>query len=354
MNLKYKFLYVFVFFSSFFRIFLKKKKGSINFYTSSHKSGLSDAVVHLKNQINFKSNKKINILVGNPDSILSFLDTNGYFSLINSYNIGHWFWELDKIPFKWQLTKNYIDEIWVYSDYLVSVFKPLNKKIVKIPFIYQLKKFQKYDREYFNIPKNKFIFMFAFDFNSFYERKNPGAIVEAFKKKFKKNKDVILIFKSKNGQHKINDKKNFLSLIQDDENIYLLDIDYNRDKYFSLLSHCDCYISLHRSEGFGLTMYDAMMLNKPVIATGYSGNLEYMNNSNSILIKYKLIKSHKNYLYNVGGLWAEPNINHASRMMFKLYNDIKFREKLITRVSYFKKKISFDQSQYIKKYLQTS
>lgn len=353
MYLKYKFLYALVFCSSFFKNLFKKKKGSITFFSPSRNSGLSHALVHLKNQINFKCKTKINILVGNPDSIMSFLNANGSFSLIKSYNIGHWFWELDKIPFKWHLTKNYIDEIWVYSDYLVNVFKALNKKIVKIPFSYHLKKFHKYDKEHFDIPKNKFIFMFAFDFNSFYERKNPAAIVESFKRKFKNNKDVILIFKSKNGQKKIIEKQKFLSLIHSDKNIFFYDKNYNRDEYLSLLSHCDCYISLHRSEGFGLTMLEAMLLNKPVIATGYSGNLEYMDNSNSILINYKLVKSNKNYLYNVGGLWADPDINHASRMMHKIYFDKNFRKKLVENISYFKaKKNSTEQALFIKKNLQ--
>ena len=96
----------------------------------------------------------------------------------------------------------------------------------------------------------------------------------------------------------------------------LIDSVQSREESYGLLNACDAYVSLHRSEGFGLTMAEAMFFGKPVIATGYSGNLDFMSADNSILIPYEKTPLLRDYMvYRKGSFWAEPSIAAAAEAM---------------------------------------
>ena len=92
---------------------------------------------------------------------------------------------------------------------------------------------------------------------------------------------------------------------------------------------CDCFISLHRSEGFGFGLAKSMLLGKPVIATNYSGNTDFMNQDNSCLVNYKLIKlAKKEYIFGKGQVWADPDIDHATGYMKRLVKDVEYRKRI--------------------------
>jgi len=293
-----------------------------------------------KNLFDKNKQNNVNLLISNPDAITGIFYKFNLFGLYKNKNIGIFFWELTKLPEHWLLLRHWIDEVWVYSDFVKNIFKYFSKNIHKIPFVIEPKKKTK-TKKYFNLPANKFIFLFVFDFNSNYERKNPEAVAQTFKKAFGNSKDVLLVIKSKNGD--LNENKQYknqlISKIKNLTNIKLIDKFLNQDEYWSLLHLCDAYISLHRAEGLGLTMAEMMSIAKPVIATNYSGNLEYMNSKNSCLVNYKLIKV-KNYHgeYGRNQQWAEPNINHASYYMKKIKNNKIYRSKLMMNA---KKKLGY-------------
>ena len=115
-----------------------------------------------------------------------------------------------------------------------------------------------------------------------------------------------------------NDPDNLARLQQacEEAGCILIDRVQSREESYGLLNACDCYVSLHRSEGFGLTMAEAMFFGKPVVATGYSGNLDFMSADNSILIPYEKTPLPRDYMvYRKGSVWAEPSVAAAAEAM---------------------------------------
>jgi len=263
---------------------------------------------------------RINIINVNADESQNFLYKKGpeYFS--SKYSIGRWSWELSSFPQKWDKAFAVFNEIWSISSFCT---KSLSQRspipVITIPHAIEMDEtLIRKDRTQFSLPQDAYIFLFIFDMLSVFERKNPLAIVEAFHSAFQEGDDVCLVLKCMNSGY---DKKN-LNLLKkslDDRTILMEDC-MNRAEVNSLLATCDCYVSLHRSEGFGLTIAEAMYLEKPVIATGYSGNMDFMNEHNSFPVRYKLTELEKNYgSYEKGAVWAEPDIKHAAEYMRLVY-----------------------------------
>ena len=132
-----------------------------------------------------------------------------------------------------------------------------------------------------------FLFLFAFDFFSIIERKNPLGLVRAFTQAFRPGEGPTLVLKTINGEKRLTDLERLRVAAADRPDIRLVDEYYTSEQKNALLRLCDCYVSLHRSEGFGLTMAEAMGLAKPVIATAYSGNMDFMSHENSYLVDYE-------------------------------------------------------------------
>lgn len=273
--------------------------------------------------------KPINLFVGNPDLLILAIRKLNFLYLYKNYNIALWFWELELLPTRWIISLKLIDEVWVHSDFVLNIFKKHYSQVFKIPFVINFKLNKKFDRAYFKLPKNKFIFLFNFDCSSFYHRKNPEAVIKAFKKAFGDSDNVFLLIKSTRltSNAELNDK--LILLIGDSSNIKSRDILLSDEEQHGLLNAADCYISLHRSEGLGLGMAEAMYLGKPVIATNYSGNLEFMNSENSLLVNYKKIPVLKNqYIYSKNQSWADPSIKHAAELMLLIFKNKPLRLKI--------------------------
>src|SRR5262249_52403809 len=131
-----------------------------------------------------------------------------------------------------------------------------------------------------------FMFLFVFDLFSIVERKNPFGLITAFTRAFQPGEGPILVIKTINGHLRLNDLERVRAAAAGRPDIAIVDEYYTAQQKNALLGICDCYVSLHRSEGFGLTMAEAMGLEKPVIATGYSGNVDFMTPHNSFLVDY--------------------------------------------------------------------
>ncbi|MCP6762835.1 MAG: glycosyltransferase [Fischerella sp. CENA71] len=265
----------------------------------------------------------INIIQVNVDMINTFISSTNPEYFKNKYNIGFWAWELPEFPKEWLSAFNLFDEIWTPSAYCVDAIAPISP-IPVLKVMHSISLLQpSISKQSLGLPENKFIFLFIFDFCSVFERKNPLAVVDAFQQAFgKHNQDVILVIKFSNSKYFPEKLKQLKDSIQDFKNIKLIDDYLLKEELNALIYHCDCYISLHRSEGFGLTMAEAMYYGKPVIATGYSANLDFMNINNSFLVKYSLVKIAEDYgPYKQGNLWAEPDINHAAYLMQYIFNN---------------------------------
>lgn len=259
----------------------------------------------------------INIVQVNVDLINTFINQvrPEYFN--NRYNIGFWAWEIPVFPQEWKSAFNLFNEIWAYSSYCVEAISMVSP----IPVIKMMPSISlptpSLGREVLGLPQDKFIFVFMFDFCSVLERKNPAATIEAFKQAFgKSNEDVLLVIKFSNAEHFPEQRERLKALVEGYPSIQLIDGYLLRDELNALIYNCDCYVSLHRSEGFGLTIAEAMFYGKPVIATDYSANTEYMNVGNSFPVKYDLVTLAEDFLpYKKGNIWANPDIEHAAYLM---------------------------------------
>jgi glycosyltransferase involved in cell wall biosynthesis len=158
-----------------------------------------------------------------------------------------------------------------------------------------------------------------FDMCSIMERKNPLGLIRAYQQAFRGDDRVALAIKVSRGQC---DQESFQRLRRaaDDAGAILIDGVLPREEAYGLMSCCDCYASLHRSEGFGLTLAEAMLMGKPVIATAYSGNVDFTWPSNSLLVEYERVAITQDLpFYPKGSVWAEPSVAQAAAHMRWVY-----------------------------------
>lgn len=278
----------------------------------------------------------INLINLNAEHVPLVTERLGSQYFQNRYNIGVWIWELPQFPPEWQFLFDFFDEIWTPSNHSaepISAVSPI--PVMKVSLNLDLPR-PTLDRETVGFPKDKFVFLFMFDALSTFERKNPSAIVEAFIQAFgKSNPDVLLVIKFSNSQHYPQQRDQFKALIQDCPSIRLIEGHLMKEHVNALIYNCDCYISLHRAEGFGLTMAEAMFYGKPVIATGYSSNIEFMNIGNSFLVKYDLITTTEDQgPYKKGNIWANPDIAHASSLMHYVFHNYEQAQHVGLRAAY--------------------
>jgi len=257
----------------------------------------------------------INLVQVNADQVPFFHQARGQDYFSDRYNIGYWNWELSQFPPEWLSSFDYFDEIWVASNFaLDSVSRVSPIPVIRVPFsMPEAPAIMIADRSHFNLPIGKFAFLFIFDFHSFRARKNPTGLIEAFKKAFTGSDEATLWLKCSHSSPA--DLKQLQDAIGG-SNIRIIDGVLSRADISALIHLSDCYVSLHRSEGFGLTMAEAMSMGKPVIATAYSGNVDFMTAANSFPVKYSLTEIDSDYgPYKKGCIWAEPDTSHAAETM---------------------------------------
>ncbi len=174
-----------------------------------------------------------------------------------------------------------------------------------------------------NLPEDSFLCLFIFDAHSIIARKNPWAVIEAFQQAFneqERQQAIRLVIKVSNLNAYPEDAKRLRAAV-DAVNGILIDLHLTRGETNALLNSCDVYLSLHRSEGYGLTIAEAMYLAKPVIATAYSGNMDFMTTDNSFAVPYTLVELAEDYPpYGAGNVWAEPDITAAAEILQGVYD----------------------------------
>lgn len=269
----------------------------------------------------------ISLICDNPDGFISLkmrLPANVFG---HRYVIAYSFWELPEFPENWMHVFGDINEYWAGSRFIqdaVTLKSPV--PVVRIPPVVQLNSARSFQREHFGLPENRFLLLTMADTFSVLERKNPLGVVRAFKKAFSgKDPRVGLIIKINNPEHLTSSWQILADEISDCDNVFIVDRGLTGDEITSLISNSDCYVSLHRSEGFGLGPAEAMSLGKPIIATNWSGNTDYMTKDNSIGIDYELVKVGRNYgNYESDQYWAEPDIEQAAYWMKRVSQDPDF------------------------------
>jgi hypothetical protein len=172
-----------------------------------------------------------------------------------------------------------------------------------------------------NLPEG-FVFLFSFDFLSIPERKNPFGLVDAFTKAFAPGEGPTLVMKTINGDREPEVLERLERRAAERPDVRIVDGYVSSAERDGLMALCDCYVSLHRSEGYGLTMAEAMAAAKPVIATGFSGNMTFMDETNSLLVPYRITTIPAGCgPYPPGAEWAEPDLDVAGELMRQVYDD---------------------------------
>lgn len=264
----------------------------------------------------------ISIICVNADQFPVFARHAGLDLFDGRYTIGVWAWELEKYPDSIDpVTLELVDEIWTYSDHAVKALsQATGKPVFKFPLPMTAPGASESTRAGSDLPDG-FLFLSCFDYLSVMERKNPLAVIEAFKQAFIPGEGPALLIKTINGDKRIPDMERLAAAAAGRPDIRIIDGYFKRDDQEALISSCDAYVSLHRAEGFGLTMAEAMVHEKPVIATGYSGNLEFMNEDNSYLVPYTMTDVPEGCApYPRGYAWADPDIDAAASIMRQVYD----------------------------------
>jgi glycosyltransferase involved in cell wall biosynthesis len=243
---------------------------------------------------------------------------SGFFA--RRYSIGVWFWETSVFRAGDLAATRFLDELWVASDYVrESLAGAVEIPVHVVPVPVERPRGVVRTRSDLGLP-DAFTFLYVFDYWSG-ERKNPAAVVDAFVEAFAPGEGPVLVLKSINGRDwKPLQFERIAAVARGREDIVIRDGYVSADERDAYVAACDCYVSLHRSEGLGLTMAEAMACGKPVIATGYSGNLEFMDASNSLLVPYRLVDVPETWWAHApGATWAEPDVAAAAALMRRVW-----------------------------------
>jgi glycosyltransferase involved in cell wall biosynthesis len=250
------------------------------------------------------------------------------------YSIGCWPWELPEWPNAWDHAYDHIDEIWAasrftYASYMRSATVP----VLHLTSAVVADASEGCQRADFGLPEHAFLFCFSFDGLSSLARKNPSAVVAAFRKAFPASeRGVGLVLKGIRAPLGSAQWSDLAAAIADDERIIFIDQSLSRGRLLDLYRCINVYVSLHRSEGFGRNVAEAMLLGKPVIVTAHSGNMDFTLHDNAALVPARLRTVRQGeYPYGAGQLWADPDIDAASEAMRRMIADRTWREGLAER-----------------------
>lgn len=248
-------------------------------------------------------------------------------------NIAYWLWELEEFPRKWQPCIETVDEVWAPSEFVCDSIRKLTDKTVrKLSYAIEIEKPNISVRGYFGLPEDVFLYLVMYDCHSVSERKNPQGAVAAFKEAFTpeyaNKKKIGLILKVNHGEFE-NQLAGLKKELKEYQYVYYITKVLTRDEVYALEVVSDVLISLHRSEGFGLAIAEAMSLGTAVITTNWSATTEFTSNQTACLIDYDLIKlKHAIGPYKKGSRWADAHIDQAARAIRKIYERPAYRIEL--------------------------
>jgi glycosyltransferase involved in cell wall biosynthesis len=230
------------------------------------------------------------------------------------YRAAGWLWELDSFPPEAVRQLDFVDEIWAPSRFVAAGAEKIasGRPVRVIPPAVPVPVAPSNPRARFGLDPSAFVVLFTFDAGSVFERKNPFALVRAVRAAFRPDDHVVPVMKVSNPAA-APEAMARLRGEMDELGGRVVEGMLPRSETDTLLAACDCYASLHRAEGFGLTLAEAMLLGKPTVATGYSANLDFMTPQNSFLVSHRLVELETAVgPYPAGAVWAEPDVVHAA------------------------------------------
>jgi glycosyltransferase involved in cell wall biosynthesis len=233
-----------------------------------------------------------------------------------------WYWELEELPPAYRAGLQYVDEVWAASDFMRDAIAehagdvPVRTVTPPLP---QAGADPGVVPAEWGIPTDRPWLLFTFDFLSMAERKNPYGLVEAFTRAFGElplGARPLLVIKTINADRCPVDAERLRLQIAGRGDIVFLDAYLDNDERHVLVSHCSAYVSLHKAEGLGLTVAEAMAWGRPVITTAYGGVMQFCNAANAFLVDWAPGHvAETTGPYVKGMRWAEPDLDHAAELM---------------------------------------
>ncbi len=268
----------------------------------------------------------INVIHLDPPASRDLDHHHGRAFRAGKYNIGYFAWELPEFPDAWMPSFDYYDEIWCPSDFTAAAVREKSPlPVLTMPHAIAFARPAETTaglRARLGLPADPFLFLTLFDLNSYAERKNPRAAIAAFQASGLADRGAALVIKIQNRAANEADFAALQAAIREQSGIIMLTETLSRADLYALEAACDCLISLHRSEGFGLAVAECMYLGKPVIATDWSATAEFVTPENGCPVHAPLVTLDRNHgPYAKGATWADPDPAHAAEHMRTLFAD---------------------------------
>ena len=264
----------------------------------------------------------VNVVCVNADRLPVVMDRLRPGFVHGRSTIGVWAWEVEEFPAPFHGAAALVDEVWTCSAHARrAIASAVDVPVHAVPPPVLPRRAASRSRRELGLPE-AFTFLFCFDFFSVADRKNPFGVIDAFRRAFAPGEGPHLVVKSINGAAALPDLERVRLHAAGRDDVHVVDGYLSALDQAALVASCDAYVSLHRAEGFGYTMAEAMLAGRPVVATGYSGNLEFMDERNSFLVGYDLVAiAEGNEPYRAGSPWAEPDLDEAAAAMRRIVED---------------------------------
>ena len=264
----------------------------------------------------------VNLVCVNADRLPVVVDRLGSRLRQGRTTIGVWAWEVEEFPGVLHGAARLVDEVWTCSAHARrAIAAAVDVPVHNVPPPVVCRPAVARSRAELGLPDG-FTFLFCFDFFSVADRKNPFGVIDAYRRPSRRATARTSSSSRSTGRRSLTDLERVRLHAAGRPDVHVVDGYVSRPRPGCLVASCDAYVSLHRAEGFGYTMAEAMLAGRPVVATGYSGNLEFMDERNSFLVGYDLVPiAVGNGPYPAGSRWADPDLDEAAAAMRRIVED---------------------------------
>ena len=275
----------------------------------------------------------INLFHVNADQMPLVAEQLGEEFFRDRHTVGVWAWELPEFPDAYLGAFDCVDEVWAGSRFIQAAIAERSPvPVLHVPYVVGVSPRPRAHRSEWGLPDDRFLFLMMYDALSVQERKNPIGALTAYRRAFPEARDVGLVIKVSHAAACPADVEEVRQLVGETEGAFLIEAPMPRPDAQALQAACDAFLSLHRSEGFGLNIAESMLLGKPVVVTGWSGNMDFTTDRNACLVDYQLVTLERDHgPYRAGNQWAQPDIEHAASLMTRLVEDVQYRESIAAR-----------------------